>query len=133
MKDRNIRDVFGIDYLLNAPATAPVARKNSTADASVADAAPSAAPSFIERAKQAKRLMQMRDVLVRLQSLNGTGQLHTLLQQAPPMTIDMSELLVVAAELENEQLILVIDRERFGNWEVEITPDGLKFLTATKL
>ena len=72
----------------------------------------------------------MRDVLARLQATDGRNKLHVVLDQPIPMNIDLSELLAVAVELENRQLIRVIAKDRFGNWDVEITQAGRDFLTA---
>ena len=126
-KERNIRDVFGADYLLNSP---PPSQQAVIPTDAMAFGPPAAAPSLIEQAKQAKRIIQMRDVLARLQASNGRSKLHIVLEQPTSMNIDLSELLAVAVELEKGRLIQVIDKDRFGNWEVEITPAGREFLTA---
>lgn len=130
-KERNIREVFGADYLLNSPPMPSSFSQQAVLPTdAIAFGAPAPAPSLIEQAKQTKRIMQMRDVLARLQATNGRSKLHIVLEQPTCMNIDLSELLAVAVELEKGRLIQVIDKDRFGNWEVEITPAGREFLTA---
>jgi hypothetical protein len=114
--NRNIRDVFGIDYLL--------APKDLDVRAEPVPAAP--APSFLQQAQQAKQFMQMQKVLEQLNGRpDGTAHLLDLLD---PLNIDLSTLLLMAGDMEKSELIQVIDKDRRGNWKIEITSQGRAFL-----
>ena len=125
--DKKMSDVLGLDYLLASDLFS-----GSTPTMNVAAANPSlttSAPSLIAKAKEVKRMMQMKEVLDKLtQQPGSTGKLLQLLNDPNPLDMDMPALWSLVSEMEKEALITVIKRDRSGDWEIAITSHGRDFL-----
>ncbi|HEV3258673.1 MAG TPA: hypothetical protein VG013_17490 [Gemmataceae bacterium] len=109
---RNIRDLFGIDYLLG---------DNKAL-------LPSSGPAVDSRGlvEQARQVRQMTDVLKQLRAApDSTSHLRDLVD---PTGLDLPTLLEVTNALEKNQLIHVIERDRFGNYLIQMTRQGLETL-----
>jgi predicted transcriptional regulator len=120
--ERNIREIFGVDYVKNPSKTAEGLAVDTLKTAT--GSPPDIAESLFEQAEQTRKIMQMKEVLRSL--TNGTGKLNDLFA---PTGIDFQTLLVIAGNLEKAGLIKIVDRNQQGNWNITITSQGREFLS----
>ena len=113
MSDRNIRERFGLDYLLNPAGVEDEAiRKKFGADYLLKPPSLDDARAFVRYYK----------VLGPLRT--GPQRLRTLIEHG----LESKKLVPLVLELDEKGHLAITDWERFGNWEVTITEQGQQFL-----
>jgi hypothetical protein len=110
---KSIRDVFGVDYLLaeNAPAV-PTAQQAGDANEII----------------KTINIQRMTKVLQQLHSApDRSGKCHDLVQSTG---FDLPLLLKLMEQMEKQQLIRVLERDKFGNNLVQMTQQGQDLFTS---